>query len=67
MYNTKLILPKSIISNITEYSEFLGINNIYKFLNSYKFKRLENILVAAVKFKNIQILADLLAFKLINQ
>jgi hypothetical protein len=67
LYYTKLVLPKSEISNITEYSEFLWINNIHKFLNSYKFKRLENILVAAVKFKNIQILADLLAFKLIGQ
>jgi hypothetical protein len=67
LYFTKLVLPKSEISNITEYSEFLWINNIQKFLNSYKFKRLENILIAAVKFRNIQILADLLAFKLIGQ
>lgn len=67
LYYKKLVLPKSEISNITEYSEFLWINNIHKFLNSYKFKRLENILIAAVKFKNIQILADLLAFKLIGQ
>jgi hypothetical protein len=67
LYYTKLVLPKSEISNITEYSEFLWINNIHKFLNSYKFKRFENILVAAVKFKNVQILADILAFKLIGQ
>jgi hypothetical protein len=67
IYFKKLILPRSNISNITDYTELMRTNNIFKFLNSYRFKRLENILIAAVKFRNLQILADLLSLKLIGQ
>jgi hypothetical protein len=65
--NNWIVLPKFLLNNIININEDAWNNKKFRYLENWRLRNLENIFVAIINFKNIQLLADLLISKLLNK
>lgn len=60
-------LPKFEISNIYKYMQYYINLSKYNFLKKYQFSNIENVIYAAVKFRNLQLIIDMLSINLLGK
>jgi len=63
-YSISLLLPKLVVDGIYQYNNVAALQQTFKSLKrKFKFKRLASTLFNAIKFRNLQSLADFLAIR----
>lgn len=66
-FRASLKLPQFEIRNIDDYIQYNIQLSKYKFFQKYQYSRIESIIYAAVKFRNVQLIVDFLAIKMLNE